>query len=190
MELSFRSGPPQLSSKLCRIRRSTLLHWQDGGEGKKTSGKKSLKRDSLFSKLCVHKQCSQCSSSCVETLVTLRAKFHVVSSLLSVLNIAILSTQRSHWKWFCPEQWKYGHLKCAAFIVIMLLNESLTWVHSQKDPRLYFGASFALRVVSDVGIQSAVDCIPVVEVCYHVTRYCPKEILYFWMPHAYLKIVL
>ena len=118
MELSFRSGPPQLSSKLCRIRRSTLLHWQDGGEGKKTSGKKSLKRDSLFSKLCVHKQCSQCSSSCVETLVILRAKFHVVSSLLSVLNIAILSTQRSHWKWFCPEQWKYGHLKCAAFIVI------------------------------------------------------------------------
>ena len=39
---------------------------------------------SLFSKLCVHKQCSS-----VETLVILRAKFHVVSSLL-VLKIEIL----------------------------------------------------------------------------------------------------
>ena len=37
----------------------------------------------LFSKLCVHKQCSQCSCSCVETLVILQAKFHVVSSLLT-----------------------------------------------------------------------------------------------------------
>ena len=44
----------------------------------------------IFSKFSVHKQCSQCSCSCVETLVILRAKFHVVSSLLSVLKIAIL----------------------------------------------------------------------------------------------------
>ena len=43
-----------------------------------------------FCKLCVHKQCSQCSCSCVETLVILWAKFHVVSSLLGVLNTAIL----------------------------------------------------------------------------------------------------
>ena len=33
---------------------------------------------------------AQCSCSCVETLVMLRAKFHVVSSLLSVLIIAIV----------------------------------------------------------------------------------------------------
>ena len=44
----------------------------------------------LFSKLCVHKQCSQCWCSCVETLVIVPAKFHVVSSLVSVLKIAIL----------------------------------------------------------------------------------------------------
>ena len=43
-----------------------------------------------FNKLCGHKQCSQCSCSCVETLVILWAKFHVVSSLLSVLKIVIL----------------------------------------------------------------------------------------------------
>ena len=30
---------------------------------------------------------------------------------------------------------KYGQ-SCGAFIVIMLLNEPLTWVYSQKDPRL------------------------------------------------------
>ena len=46
-----------------------------------------LSKNFLYSKLCVHKQCSQCSCSCVETLVILRSKFHVVSSLFSVLNI-------------------------------------------------------------------------------------------------------
>ena len=35
--------------------------------------------------------------------------------------------------------------KSGAFIVIMLSNESLTRVHSQKDPRLRFGESFALN---------------------------------------------
>ena len=44
----------------------------------------SCSQNVLFSKLCVHKQCSQCSSSCVETPVILPAKFHVVLSLLSV----------------------------------------------------------------------------------------------------------
>ena len=39
---------------------------------------------------CVHKQYSQCSCSCVATLVMLQAKFHVVSTLISVLKIAIL----------------------------------------------------------------------------------------------------
>ena len=34
--------------------------------------------------------CSKCSCSCVETLVMLRAKFHVVSSLLNVLKIELL----------------------------------------------------------------------------------------------------
>ena len=49
-----------------------------------------LSKNLLFSKLCVHKQCSRCWCSCVETLVMLRAKFHVVSSLLSVQKIEIL----------------------------------------------------------------------------------------------------
>ena len=39
---------------------------------------------------CAHKQRSQCSCSCVDTLVILRAKFHVVSNLLSVLKIVIM----------------------------------------------------------------------------------------------------
>ena len=48
-----------------------------------------VQKPSFFSKLCVCKQCSQCSCSCVETPVIPRVKFHVVSSLLSVLKIAI-----------------------------------------------------------------------------------------------------
>ena len=34
------------------------------------------------------------------------------------------------------------NVKSGTFIVIMLLNEHLTWVHSQKDSRLHFGKSF------------------------------------------------
>ena len=30
-------------------------------------------------------------------------------------------------------------------VLIMLLKESLTRVHSQKDPRLHFGVSYALK---------------------------------------------
>ena len=36
------------------------------------------------------------------------------------------------------------HHKSGTFIVIVLLNEHLTWVHSQKDNRLHFGESFTL----------------------------------------------
>ena len=32
-----------------------------------------------------------------------------------------------------------ANLKSGAFVIIMLLNESLIGVHSQKDPRLHFG---------------------------------------------------
>ena len=49
-----------------------------------------LFKNVLFSKIIVHTQYSQCSCSYVETLVILQAKFHVVSSLHSVLKIAIL----------------------------------------------------------------------------------------------------
>ena len=104
----------------------------------------------LFSKLCAHKQCSQCSCSCVETLVILRAKLHVVSSLLSVLKIAMLplicpSTVYSHLKWVWPENENTMNLKSASFVVIMLLQEGLTHVHSPKKPRLHSGESFTLK---------------------------------------------
>ena len=73
--------PPQLSSKLRRILRSTLLG--------KTTANVSCSNTFFFSKLCVHTLCvSQCWCSCVETLVILPAKFHVVSRLLSVLKTA------------------------------------------------------------------------------------------------------
>ena len=41
------------------------------------------------------------------------------------------------------------NLKSASFVVIMLLNERLTRVHSHKDPRLHFGESFALTVYEE-----------------------------------------
>ena len=55
----------------------------------KLSPKCNLFKNILFNKLCVHKQSYQCGCSRVETLVMLRAKFHVVSRLLTVLKIQI-----------------------------------------------------------------------------------------------------
>ena len=80
--------------------------------------------------------------SCVETLVILQAKFHVVSSPLSVLKIVL--PLALHWKWFWPEKENTVNVKSGAFVVIMLLNKSLARVHSQKDFRLHFGNSFTL----------------------------------------------
>ena len=60
----------------------------------------------------------------------LQAKFHVVSSLLSVLKIVILN------------------LKRGTFVVIMFLNKSLTHIHPQKDPWLNFGKTFALSIAT------------------------------------------
>ena len=109
-------------------------------------------KNSLFSKLCVHKQCSQCSCSCVETLVMLPAKFHVVSSLLTVLKIEILMLA---WQCPCtplkislPENETRANLKSASFIVIMHLHKGLTHIQSQIKPWLLFGESFTL--MSDI----------------------------------------
>ena len=73
----------------------------------------------LFLVNCVHKQCSQCSTSCIETLVILRAKFHVVSSLNSVLKIkiyfdAIIKVPVALPK--RPENENTVNLKCASFV--------------------------------------------------------------------------
>ena len=89
------------------------------------------------SKLCAHKQCSQCSCSCVETLVILRAKFHVVSSPLSVLKIEILMLSlicpaHSHLKWVWPENKNTVNLKSASFVVVMLFHEGLSHIYIHK----------------------------------------------------------
>lgn len=50
------------------------------------------------SKLCVHKQCPQCSRSRAETQVTPRAKSHAVSRLLMLQNSDSSVTADSGWK--------------------------------------------------------------------------------------------
>ena len=45
----------------------------------------------------------------------------------------------------CENNENTVNLKIGVYIVNMLLNEHLTWVHSQKDPRLHFGESFTLK---------------------------------------------
>ena len=52
--------------------------------------------------------------------------------------------QASLWKWVWPENENTVNLKSASFIVIMLLHEGLTHIHSQKKPKLNFGESFTL----------------------------------------------
>ena len=99
--------------------------------------------------------------SCSETLFSvnsvytnnvLNARVHVVSSLLSVSKIAILMLTRYlplalRWKWFWPENENTVDLKSDAFVVIMLLNERMTRVHSWKDPWLHFGESFTVKSI-------------------------------------------
>ena len=92
--------------------------------GKYNDGKliKNLFKNILFSK--------------TETLVILQAKFHAVSSLLSVLKIAILMlalicSKHSHWKWIWPEHENTVNLKSAFFVIIMLLHEGLIHINSQ-----------------------------------------------------------
>ena len=67
-------------------------------------------KNSLFSKLCVHKQCSQCWCSCVETLVMLPEKFHVVSRLLTVLKLEILASKCCVFFWSLCHQMPPGDL--------------------------------------------------------------------------------
>ena len=52
----------------------------------------------------------------------------------------------SHWKWIWAENENTVDLKSGVFIVIMLINKHLTWVHSQKDPRLHSGERFTLSI--------------------------------------------
>ena len=45
-----------------------------------------------------------------------------------------------------PENETTVNLKSASFVVIMLLHEGLTHIHSHKKPRLHFGEGFALMI--------------------------------------------
>ena len=72
-----------------------------------------------------------CRDGDAREMVILRAKFHVVSSLLKVLNIAILVPLHS--------------IKSASSVVIMYIHEGLTHIQSQIKPQLVFGESFTLH---------------------------------------------
>ena len=75
----------------------------------------------------------------------LRAKFHVVLSLLSVLKIAILmlACRAPSSPVPVPKTETTVNFKSASFVVIMLLHEGLTHIQSQIKPYLLFGESFA-----------------------------------------------
>ena len=94
----------------------------------------------FFSKLCVHEQCSQCSCSCVETLVTLRAKFYVVSSIFGVLKITIWcqhkSARSTPLKISLPE----NKLKSASFVTPLRFLSAYLW--GSRDVAAFF---FPLR---------------------------------------------
>ena len=89
-----------------------------------------------------------------------RVKRIITKEALLRFTVFSLSGQ-THFQWECcrhfydiikvpvaltlkPENENTVNLKRAAFIITMLLNEHLTWVHSQKKPRLHFGESFTL----------------------------------------------
>ena len=77
-------------------------------------------------------------------MFSMLAKFHVVSSLFSVLKVAIWCYHKSapalHLQWVWPENENTVNLKSAFFVIIMLLHEGLT--------RLHFGKSFTLIIPS------------------------------------------
>ena len=106
---------------------------------KKVFGNSPLELDLRRVTIMADKKCR----SCVGTLVILRAKFHAVSSLLSVLKIVILMLACQ-----CPMQLienEYVNLESASFVIIMHLQEGLTHIQSQIKPWLLFGESFTFN---------------------------------------------
>ena len=97
------------------------------------------------SELCVHKQSSQCSCSCVETLVILQA-FMLYRAFLVFLKWRLKkSAPCTPLKISLPENKNTVDLKSASLVVIMLLHAGLTHIHSQIKPRLHVGESFTLK---------------------------------------------
>ena len=121
----------------------------------------------LFSKLYVQKQCSQCSCSCVETLVRIRAKFHVVPSLFSVLSILMLASECpcTPFKVSLPKNETTLNLKSASLAIIMHVHESLIHIQSQIKPRLLFWQEFYFKAVP------VLQCIWWLKVsCWEITK--------------------
>lgn len=48
------------------------------------------------------------------------------------------------------------NLKSSPFVLIMLIHEGLTLIHSQKKPRLCLGESFTLTESFDIGSPGSV----------------------------------
>ena len=67
------------------------------------------------------------------------------------------------------------NLKSVSYVVIMLLHEILTNIHSQKKPRLHFGESFALILGSMVERGSSDPTGPK-ESLHLVTHYCSSPL--------------
>ena len=87
----------------------------------------------VVQKLSLCRQCSQCSSSCVETLVILRAKFHVENSNFAAIAKVPIALPFK----MSLIQENTVNLKSASFFIIMLLQKGLAYIHSQKKLRLH-----------------------------------------------------
>ena len=81
----------------------------------------------------------------------LRAKFHVVSTLLSVIaknsnfDAVVKVPVALPPKISLPKNDTTVNLKSASFVVIMISYKGLTHIQSQIKPRLLFGESLTLR---------------------------------------------
>ena len=70
-------------------------------------------------------------------------------SSFPVLNARVHAPWHS-FKMSLPENETTVNLKSASLVVIMLLHEGLTHIHSQLKPRLLFGESFTLKWDSSI----------------------------------------
>ena len=76
-------------------------------------------------------------SCCVQTSYCFKyTDFHVIVKVPHAL----------HWRWVWPENKNTVHLKSSSLVVILLLHEGLTQIHSQKQLRLHFCESLTLRI--------------------------------------------
>ena len=72
--------------------------------------------------------------------------------------LSLQCPQHSHSKGHLTENENTVNLKSGVSVLNMLLNEGLTRVHSQKDPRLHFGESQALSETTTAMPLTDSDC--------------------------------